>query len=106
MSAATFSARVFTLVFGIAYTITVYLDHPLFRYYPHAGKFSLHDLTDRSLGPAMSWYGWIAMAAIPAVLVAAVVPRRLGDRVPAVVFWILPLVMLLAGWHRERSWFF
>jgi hypothetical protein len=106
VSATTFSARVFTLVFGIAYAITVYLDHPLFRYYPHAAKFSLHDLTDRSLGPAMSWYGWIAMAAIPAVLVAAVVPRRLGDRLPEAVFWILPVIMLLAGWHRERSWFF
>jgi hypothetical protein len=101
-----FSARVFTLVFGIGYVLAVLLDHPLFRYYPLANLFSLHDLADQSLGPAMSWYGWIAIAAIPAVLLSAVIPTRIGDRLPVSVYWCIPFAMFAAGWYHERTWFF
>jgi len=100
-----FSARVFTVVFGIGYAIVVYIDHPLFRYYPLVDRWSLHDLKDPQLGPAMSWYGWIALAAIPAVLLSAVVPRRIGERIPAAVHWIIPVAMFLVGWYHERTWF-
>lgn len=105
MSARLFSARTFTLVVGISYAAAVYLNWPLFRYYPLIKRFSLHDLADRSYGPAMNWYGWMATAAIPAVLVAAVVPKQLGDRIPAAILWVVPFIMLLAGWYNERAWF-
>jgi hypothetical protein len=105
VSGKLFSARVFTLVFGVGYGVAVYMNYPLFRYYPLVSRYSFHDLVDRSLGPAMSWYGWIATAAIPAVLLTAAIPKRLGDRIPAAVFWFVPIAMLLAGWYRERSWF-
>jgi hypothetical protein len=101
-----FSARVFTLVFEIGYAISVYSNHPLFRYYPLTKRFSLHDLADRSLGPAMSYYGWIVIAAIPAALLAALVPNRIGDRIPVAVYWILPLVVFAVGVNNERAWFF
>lgn len=101
-----FSARIFTLVFGIGYAVAVYINYPLFRYYPLVERFSLHDLVDRTLGPAITWYGWMAIAAIPAVLAAAVVPKRISDRVPAAVFWVLPFIMLVAGFYCERGWFF
>jgi hypothetical protein len=101
-----FSARVFTLVFGIGYALAVQFDHPLFRYYPLANVWSLHDLPGQSLGPAMSWYGWIAIAAIPAGLLAVLVPTRVGDRLPAAVYWFVPLAMFAAGWYHERTWFF
>ena len=100
-----FCARVFTLVFGVAYTIAMSTDHPLFRYYPLVQRWSLSDLATQALGPAMSWYGWIAIAAIPAALLAALVPNRIGDRIPAGVYWIVPLVMFVAGWYHERTWF-
>jgi hypothetical protein len=100
-----FSARVFTLVFGIGYAVVVHFDHPLFRYYPLVNRWSLSDLTDQSLGPAMSWYGWIALAAIPAVLLSALVPKRIGDRIPAAVYWFIPVAMFLVGWYHERTWF-
>ncbi len=100
-----FSARVFTLVFGVVYAMAVHVDHPLFRYYPLVHRWSLRDLPDQSLGPAMSWYGWIAIAAIPAVLLAVLVPKRLGDRLPAAIYWLVPFAMLLAGWYHERMWF-
>jgi hypothetical protein len=100
-----FSARVFTLIFGIGYAIAVYIDIPLFRYYPLVNRFSLHDLVDRSLGPAMSWYGWIAIAAIPALVLAALVPNHIGERIPAALYWIVPFAMFLAGCYHERAWF-
>jgi hypothetical protein len=101
-----FSASVFTLVFEIGYAISVYSNQPLFRYYPLMKRFSLHDLADPSLGPAMSYYGWIAIAAIPAAVLSALVPNRMGDRIPAGVYWILPLVVLVVGFYNERAWFF
>jgi hypothetical protein len=100
-----FSARVFTCAFSVAYSIAVYINYPLFRYYPLVGRFSFRDLADNTLGPAMNWYGWIAMALVPAVLLAAIIPKRLGDRIPAIVFWGAPLIMFAAGWYRERAWF-
>lgn len=100
-----FSARLFTLTFGLGYAIAVTIDIPLFRYYPLISRFSLEDLADRTLGPAMSWYGWIAIGLLPALVLAAIVPKRIGDRLPAAVFWILPLVMFAAGYYREQAWF-
>lgn len=105
MTSRFFSARVFTLVFGLGHAVAVYGNYPLFRYYPLPGRFSLHDLADRSLGPTMSYYGWIASAAVVAVVLTAVIPKRIGDRIPAAVFWILPIIMLAAAWYREREWF-
>jgi hypothetical protein len=100
-----FSARVFTLVFGIGYIVAVVINYPLFRYYPLVERFSLHDLVDRTLGPAMTWYGWIAVGAVAAAIVAACVPKRLGDRIPDAVLWLLPFAIFLAGWYREQEWF-
>jgi hypothetical protein len=101
-----FSARVFTLVFGVGYALAVHTDHPLFRYYPLANVWSVHDLPGQSLGPAMTWYGWIAIAAIPAVLLSALVPKRLGDRLPTALYWLIPFAMFAAGCYHERTWFF
>jgi hypothetical protein len=100
-----FSARVFSLVFGLAYAAAVYGDYPLFRYYPLVSRIALHDLADNSLGPAMSWFGWISTAVIPATLLTAVVPKSIGDRIPAAAFLIATLLMLGAAWYREQAWF-
>src|SRR5262249_18366899 len=100
-----FSARVFSLVFGLAYAAAVYINYPLFRYYPLAQQFSLQDLKDPALGPAMSWFGWIAVGLIAALVASAVVPKRIGDRIPAWIFWIVIVLMFVAAWQRERDWF-
>lgn len=100
-----FSSRLFSLVFGLAYASAVYVDYPLFRYYPLVNRFSQHDLGDLSLGPAMSWFGWISTAAIPAAVLAVIVPRSIGNRIPASAFWVVTLLMLGAAWYRERAWF-
>jgi hypothetical protein len=100
-----FSAQVFTLVFGIGYAIAVYINYPLFRYYPLVERFSLHDLVDRTLGPAMTWYGWMAIAAVPALVAALIVPKRIGERIPEALLWFVPALIFAAGFYREREWF-
>jgi hypothetical protein len=105
MSERFFSLRLFSLLWGIGYAAAVYINYPLFRYYPAAQRFSLSDLADKSLGPAMSWYGWIVGAAIPALLITAIAPKRIGDRIPPVALWVVIVAMMIAGWHREQDWF-
>ncbi len=102
-----FSLRLFTLVAGLGYAYAVYANTTLFRYYPLVKRFSWTDLADKSLGPAMTWYGWMALGAIPAVVVAVIgklaLPERLLEKLwPA--FWALPIIILAAGWVREKSW--
>jgi hypothetical protein len=105
MMGGLFSARVFTLLFGLGYAIAVFGNYPLFRYYPLISRISLQNLTDISLGPSMSWFGWIATAAIPAVIGTVVIPKRIGNRIPPAALWIVTVLMLAAAWYREREWF-
>jgi hypothetical protein len=100
-----FSAATFSLTFGLGYAGAVSVNYPLFRYYPLVQRFSFHDLATTALGPSMSWYGWIAIAALFAGIVTPLIPKRVGDRIPAAVFWIVLLAMLAAAAYREREWF-
>ena len=100
-----FSPRTFSLVFGLGYTVAIVGNYPLFRYYPLVGRYSLTDLVDLTLGPAMSWYGWMGYAAVVAVIASLIVPKRLDDKIWAGVFYVLPLIIFLGGYYREQSWF-
>jgi hypothetical protein len=99
------SPVVFTLAFGVAYAVAVVFQYPLFVYYPLVDRFSWTDLRDPALGPEMFYYGWITTAAIVAVLAAGLVPKRVADRVPVILLWLVPLLMLAGGFYRERDWF-
>jgi hypothetical protein len=101
------SLRALSILFIAGYCAAVIGNWPLFRYYPLVGQFSLIDIPDKSLGPAMTWYGWMATAAIPALIAAAVfkltVPDRWRERfVP--LLWLAPLAVLVAGYIREQEW--
>lgn len=100
-----FSPRVFSLVFGLVYTVAHLLAMPLWRYYPLVDKFSMTDLVDLANGPSMNWYGWLSYAAIAGVIAAVVVPKRIDLKIPAAVFYVLPFVILLCGIYTERQWF-
>ena len=100
-----FSPRTFSLAFAVAYVVAVTVNLPLFRYYPLVGRFSLTDLAVRTLGPAMSWYGWIASAGLVAGVASAIVPRRWDEKLWPGLFWLGPVAMLLAGFYREQEWF-
>ena len=101
------SLPLFTIVAGFGYAAAVYVNYPLFRYYPLVKQFSLVDIPSRTLGPAMTWYSWIAIATIPAIIVAVIgqlfLPARWLDRLTPLI-WVLPFVILYAGWVAEKSW--
>jgi len=105
MKSRFFSARVFSLVFVLGYALAVFVNYPLFRYYPLAQQFSIRDLDTTTLGPSMYWYGYMASAAVLAVLVTAVVPRNLGNRIPAAMYWLVTILALAAALFREHQWF-
>jgi hypothetical protein len=100
------SARVFSLVFGVVYTIAITGNYPLFRYYPAVERFSLTDLADKTLGPAMSWFGWMGWAFVIAVVAAAIVPRKVADQIPGWFYGLLVVAMFAGGFYREMEWFF
>ena len=100
-----FSPRIFSLVFGLIYTYDIVANFPLFRYYPLSGVFTRQDLAGMTNGPAMLWYGWLSYAAIAALIISLVLPKKLDDRIPAAVFLILPLIIFAGGFYREQEWF-
>jgi hypothetical protein len=100
-----FSLRVFSLVFGLVYTAAHLMGMPLWRYYPLVDKFSTHDLVDLANGPSMNWYGWQSYGLIAGVICAVIIPRRIGNKIPAAVFYVLPIVILVCGFYTERQWF-
>ncbi len=101
------SLPVFTIVASLGYAAAVYVNYPLFRYYPLVKQFSLIDIPSRTLGPAMTWYGWIAIAIIPAIIAAVIgrlfLPARWLDKLTPLI-WVVPFVVLYAGWVAEKSW--
>ena len=105
-----FSLRIFSLVFGCTYALAVVYQLALFYYFPAVKQFSLHDMPLDSHGPGMSWFGWIATAALAATVAAfllpLILPRRWLDRIPSGLFWLVPLAMLIGGFFREQDWLF
>ncbi len=101
------SLPLFTIVAGLSYAVAVYINYPLFRYYPLVKQFSLTDIPSRVLGPAMTWYGWIAIAIIPAIIVSVLgrlfLPARWLDKLTPLI-WVVPFIILYAGWVAEKSW--
>jgi hypothetical protein len=97
------SLKIVTLLFGAVYTICFYMDWSLFRYYPETGEFYWRMHTDA--GPAILWYGWLAIAAIVSVGVALIVPRRWADGLWQGWVWIVPLIVLVVILVYEVRWF-
>jgi hypothetical protein len=94
----------FSIVFGVTYTVGFYSGWALFKYYPLVGQFHA-DILPKKSGPAMLWYAWVFDAALIAALVAFLIPRRWSDRLPAAASWITPLVLIVAMFVYERHWF-
>lgn len=73
----------FAITFGIAfatlYTVFERLNWPLFTYLPRLGKveFWMYQ-AGRGEGPPMYWYGWIALAAASAFVVALIATNISG----------------------------
>jgi hypothetical protein len=98
---------VFAVAYALAYVIAVWKNLALFTYHPLAGTLGFgvekpHD------GPAMYWFGWIATAAIAAIvacLIAAMVPQRYAARIASAWAWTVPLTVLMFFVWLLRGYF-
>jgi hypothetical protein len=62
---------VFSVAFIVVYAICLYFNIPLVTYYPTVGQW--HWTVQPGLpGPPMYYYGWLANAAIGAIVISAV----------------------------------
>ena len=94
--------RTFALVFGIFFAILYVICDmaalPMFTYHPGTGRVDLgYAPARRDEGPAMYWYGWIATSALGAFLAglgAAMLPERIGSKIPLALAWIVPIALL------------
>ena len=92
----------FALVFGITFIVTyvlcVFKGWPLFTYHPATDRFAWgYELARRGEGPAMYWYGWIALCTIVGSVtgtLATFLPDSVVRRIPPALTWILPIVAL------------
>jgi hypothetical protein len=98
------SLLVFSLVFGVVYTICFENVWALFRFYPAYNRFSLTALGPEA-GPAILWYGWLANACIVSAAIALVVPRALAAKVSPTLVWGVGVAVLVVIAFLLRTWF-
>lgn len=94
-------AQAFTLVFGMAmpilYAIGDLAALPLFTYHPGTDRIDWGWAPPvKDQGPAMYWYGWLAMASLGSTLLgglaAWMAPRAIA-RLPLHLAWIVPVLL-------------
>jgi hypothetical protein len=106
MNATPNAWKVFSVTFGIVYTLAYFFNWPMFTYYPAIREWHLHALPGRSAGPAMFYYGWMATAAVSSAVLAVLVPRSFAEKLPAAVIWAVPVVLTIFLLGYEKHWFF
>lgn len=100
-------AIVFSIVYPIAYVVSVEHNYALFTYHPAIGEFGA-GVQKAKDGPAMYWYGWLATAAIIAAVasfVAALLPAPLTRRLSPALTWLAALAVLAVFCWLLRGFF-
>ena len=90
----------FALVFGIAFVICYWVcafkSWPLFTYHPATNTAGWGwEPAPAGTGPAMYWYGWVAMCIIVSTIagfLATLLPDSAVKRIPLALVWLLPLL--------------
>ena len=116
---AALAYRRFVFAYGAAFALFYAVAHArglaLFTVYPSQGIVLLgthrsRDVADPVLdflAPEIYWYGWIAFAAVGALvigLVAALLPGRF-DGIWACCAWVVPLLAMIACVYLTLPWF-
>ena len=94
--------RTFALVFGVSFAVLYVICDmaalPMFTYHPGSDRIDLGFTRARpDEGPAMYWYGWIATSTLGAFVLgfaAALLPEKVGGKIPLALAWIVPIVLL------------
>jgi hypothetical protein len=56
-------------------------------------------------GPAILWYGWLAVAALVSAAIALLVPPRWADRLWSGWVWLGPTIAVVVILLYETRWF-
>jgi hypothetical protein len=96
---------IFSIAFGIVYTLAFFFNVAAFKYYPLVHQFHIAD-QPKAAGPPISWYGWIAVALLVSVPLSLLVPRRLADRLSPIWAGLIPAALVLIVLIYEKRWFF
>jgi hypothetical protein len=87
-------ALVFSIAFLITYVVCVFKGLPLFTYHPATGRLAWgYQAAIRGGGPAMYWYGWLAICLIVGTIagsLAILLPDSVAKRIPLALVWLLP----------------
>ena len=95
--------KIFSLLFGAIYYACVWqIDWALVYYYPETNKWYMTAHPDD--GAAILWYGWLATAALISIPLALLVPRRIADRLPNNLLWVVALGTIAAIFVHESRW--
>ena len=91
-------AVTFSITGPIAYCLSVYLNWPVFTYFPATGRFVWgYGAMDAGTGPNMLWYGWLLTTFFTAGvlgLVAMMLPERLIRKIPLFLVWLVPILSI------------
>ena len=98
-------AMMFSITFGVVYTLCFYYNWPLFAYYPQVNEAHFSSELIDTAGPPILWYGWLATSALVSAAVAISVPRSVSDRLWHGWAWIVPAGVVVAILIYEKRWF-
>jgi hypothetical protein len=96
---------IFSILFGIVYTLAFYFGIAAFKYYPLVHQFHIVD-QPKTVGPPISWYGWIVTALLVSAPIALLVPRRWADRLSPTWAGLIPAALIFLVLIYEKRWFF
>ena len=98
--------KIFSILFGVIYTVFFYFNWAPFRYYPAMEKFTRETLPLEEGGPAILWYAWVLAGVAISAVISLLVPRKLAEKLSIGLIWIVPAALLVAILIYEKRWFF
>jgi hypothetical protein len=91
-------ATTFSIAGPVVYCLTVYLNGPLFTYWPATGRFAWgFGAASASDGPNMTWYGWTLTTILISAglgIIAMMLPERVTRKIPLALVWIFPILAI------------
>jgi hypothetical protein len=91
-------ATTFSITGPVAYCLTVYMNWPVFTYFPATGRlyWGLEGVQPGQ-GPNMLWYGWTLTAILIAAalgIIAMILPERVSRKLPLFLVWLFPILSI------------
>lgn len=100
-------ATVFAVVYAVVYVVAIEQNYALITYHPLLNQFGLLAEPPKA-ELAMYWYGWMATAAIAALVsgvMAGFVPESVTRWLWSGWSWVIPVAVMLVVGYIHRGYF-